>query len=404
MSTMDEVSVGGRRRRRRLRAWALAGAGALVLVVAAVATFGLGTGRSEKPAVDPRLFQTVPVTRADLVEYTELKGEVGYGAPVPMRSEATGTVTWIAPGGDVVSRGETLLRVNDQPVVLLYGSLPMFRTLAEAPRPAEPAAATSTAGAAPSSRTASPAAVEPTTGNDVKQFEENLRSLGYHGFTVDDEFTAETAKAVKRWQHDLGKEQTGRVEPGDVVYAPAAVRIAQQSVRVGAAVPADVLTWTGTTRVVTATAEQGTADWATSGAEVTVVPDGGKAIRGTVDQVGADPTTVGSDSDTGKPAGSGDGDAATPQISITVTVADQEALRAAETGAVDVRRIAKERKQVLTVPVSALLALAEGGYGLEVVHGAATRTVAVKAGMFADGRVEVTGDGLAAGLDVRIPQ
>ena len=53
----------------------------------------------------------------------------------------------------------------------------------------------------------------------------------------------------------------------------------------------------------------------------------------------------------------------------------------------------RERENVLTVPVAALLALAEGGYGVEVVDGDASRLVAVETGLFADGRVEVTGDG-----------
>ena len=117
MSTMDGAGVGGARRRRRLRAWALAGAGVLVLAAAAVATFGLGTGRSEKPPADPRAFTTVPVTRADLVEYTELPGQVGYGAPAPMRSEATGIVTWIAlsPGSPCFAMMLTITEPHRSP-------------------------------------------------------------------------------------------------------------------------------------------------------------------------------------------------------------------------------------------------------------------------------------------------
>jgi hypothetical protein len=58
---------------------------------------------------------------------------------------------------------------------------------------------------------------------------------------------------------------------------------------------------------------------------------------------------------------------------------------------------------VLTVPVAALLALAEGGYGIEVVEGTTTRIVAVETAMFADGRVEVTGRGLSEGMKVGVP-
>ncbi|MEV6341943.1 peptidoglycan-binding domain-containing protein [Actinoplanes sp. NPDC051851] len=415
MSTVDGSGVGGRRRRRRVRAWAMAGAGTVVLAVAAVATVGLGTGRSEEPVADPRVFATTPITRGDLVEYTVLDGTVGFGDAVPMRCESTGVVTWIAPTGTVVRRGEPLLRVDDQPVVLFYGSLPMFRALglvaAEPEATAEPEAddaESSDSDKSSDSDTATAdepaAASEPMSGNDVKQFEKNLHSLGYRGFTVDDTFTASTAQAVKRWQRDLGREQTGRVEQGDVVYGSGALRIAQHSVRIGAPVPGDVLTWTGTKRVITATAEQADAAWATAGAKVTVVLADGTPVAGTVDRVGADATVADTGSDTAKAAGSGDGGGTATQVPITVSVGKQDALEDAGDGAVEVRRVAKERRKVLSVPVSALLALAEGGYGLEVVDGASSRIVAVTAGMFADGRVEITGTGLDAGMNVRIPQ
>ena len=414
MSASDGPGVGRRRRRRRLRTWAIIGAGTAVLAAAAFATAGLDTDRSEEPAADPRAFRTVPVTRGDLIEYTVLDGTVGYGTPVPMRSEATGTVTWIAPGGDVVHRGEALLRVDDRPVVLLYGSLPMFRPLAEAAPVAAPAAPATAAApatgtrpatkAGPTTRTQPTARVAPTTGRDVEQFERNLRRLGYAGFTVDETFSAATTKAVKRWQRDLGKQETGRVEQGDVVYAPGAVRVAQHSLRIGAAVPADVLTWTGTTRVITTAVEQADAGWATSGAKVTVTPPGGRVIPGTVDRIGEEAAAVAPVGDTAGPAQAGEGGDAATRIPVTVTVANQKALEGVDAGALEVRRVAKERRDVLTVPVSALLALAEGGYGLEVVDGASSRIVAVKAGMFADGRVEVTGADIDAGMNVRIPQ
>jgi multidrug efflux system membrane fusion protein len=360
------------RRRRRVRSWVLAAAGVAVLGVAAAATLGLGTGRAPAPAAGPRDARTVPVTRGDLVDYVVVEGRVGYGTPTPLRCDVTGTTTWLAPAGAVVERGETLLRVDEQPVVLLYGTVPMYRQLAE-----------------------------PATGTDVEQFEKNLRALGYSGFTVDDTFSAATTVAVKRWQKELGRTETGTVEVGQVVYAPGPIRVARQSVRVGAAVPAEVLTRTGTTRVVTASVEAAEAGWANPGTKVEVVLPDGRAIPGTVSSVGDE--AIGG-------AGSAEGDGAAPaagaaaQVTISVTVRDQQALTASKLGAVDLRYVVQQRKGVLTVPVSALLALAEGGYGVEVVTGAATRVVAVKAGLFADGRVEVSGAGLDAGMTVRIPQ
>jgi multidrug efflux pump subunit AcrA (membrane-fusion protein) len=55
---------------------------------------------------------------------------------------------------------------------------------------------------------------------------------------------------------------------------------------------------------------------------------------------------------------------------------------------------------VLAVPVGALIALQEGGYAVQVVANGRAKLVAVRTGMFADGQVEVSGDGLAAGQRV----
>jgi multidrug efflux pump subunit AcrA (membrane-fusion protein) len=61
------------------------------------------------------------------------------------------------------------------------------------------------------------------------------------------------------------------------------------------------------------------------------------------------------------------------------------------------------RKGVLAVPVNALLALAEGGYAVEVDRGGRRELVGVTLGLFADGLVEVKGHGLAAGDRVVVP-
>jgi multidrug efflux pump subunit AcrA (membrane-fusion protein) len=70
---------------------------------------------------------------------------------------------------------------------------------------------------------------------------------------------------------------------------------------------------------------------------------------------------------------------------------------------VDLDFVSQARKDVLAVPVAALLALPNGGYGVQVVQGGATRIVPVKTGMFAAGRVEVSG-GIAQGVMVGVPK
>ena len=58
---------------------------------------------------------------------------------------------------------------------------------------------------------------------------------------------------------------------------------------------------------------------------------------------------------------------------------------------------------MLAVPVNALLALAEGGYAVEVERDGRRALVGVETGLFADGQVEVSGQGLAAGDRVVVP-
>lgn len=312
------------------------------------------------------------VSRRTLVETVSVAGELGFGTARPLKVTAAGTVTWLPPAGAMISRGQPALRIDDRPVVLLYGSLPLYRPL-----------------------------TLDTKGSDVRQFEQNLRALDYDGFTVDDEFTASTVDAVKRWQKELGLAQSGTVTADQVVYAPGPVRLAQRSVEPGDPAAGEVFTYTGTARVVSVPVRADAAGWAIKGAAVTVELPGGATVPGTVTDVG-DQAEAGSTTET-EGAGGPDASLANATIPVTVSLADQKAAGRYQRSPVSVRHVSREREDVLTVPVAALLALAEGGYGLELVDGAATRTVPVRVGLFADGQVEVEGPELRDGQTVRMP-
>jgi hypothetical protein len=90
-------------------------------------------------------------------------------------------------------------------------------------------------------------------------------------------------------------------------------------------------------------------------------------------------------------------------IPVTVTVGDQTKLGTLDQAPVTVALVSATVKDVLTVPVAALLALPGGGYGVEVVSGSTRRTVPVQLGMFGDGRVQITGEGIDAGALVGTP-
>jgi multidrug efflux pump subunit AcrA (membrane-fusion protein) len=85
-------------------------------------------------------------------------------------------------------------------------------------------------------------------------------------------------------------------------------------------------------------------------------------------------------------------------VEVRIDLADESLVAGIDEAPVDVDVASSTAEAVLAVPVEALLALAEGGYAVEVVASdggdqeGSTRLVAVEVGTFADGLVEVTGD------------
>jgi multidrug efflux system membrane fusion protein len=314
---------------------------------------------------------TAAVARQDLVDQDSTTGSLGYGDTSTLANHRQGTATWLPAEGQVISRGQALWRVDTLPTVLMYGGIPLYRTLS--------------------------AGVD--DGADVRQLERNLRALGYTGFTVDDEYTSATADAVEDWQDDVGLPETGSVDADQVVFASGPVRVDTRKLAVGAAAaPGPALDVTGTTRVVTVDLDVSDQRLARAGATVQVELPGGERIPGRVASVGnvAHAQQDEQGNDTGE---------ATVDVTVVLDAKAVAAARAAiDQAPVTVYFTADERKGVLSVPVAALLALSEGGYGVQVVApGGTTRIVAVEVGLFADGNVEVTGEGIAEGTKVGVP-
>ncbi|MDX3386261.1 peptidoglycan-binding domain-containing protein [Streptomyces niveiscabiei] len=366
--------------------------GAVAAVTAATALSALALGETRDvpaPAASAsRAGGTVSVLRETLVDRSTVDGELGYGAESPVLIRATGTVTWLPKPGTTVKRGSQLLRVDDRPVVLLYGDLPMYRELGPPAPPPPPAASSPAPDRSPAPSPSPSAAPAPVHGRDIRQLQTNLRALGYSGFTVNGVYTSATARAVRRWQRDLGMAATGKVGLGDVVYASGPVRVSGANVRLGAPVQQEALRSTGTVRRVTVSVPVEEGSWAVEGAQVTVRLPGGRSVAGAVTGVGQ--PTAGSEASGGAET-----------VPVTIGVRDQKALGQVRRAPVTVTYVRRQRKDVLAVPVAALVALAEGGYGLETSSGA---YVPARTGMFADGKVEVSGPQIRAGMKVRVPQ
>ncbi|MGW4855896.1 peptidoglycan-binding protein [Streptomyces sp. NPDC004288] len=320
---------------------------------------------------------TAPVTRGDLADSTQQDGTLGHLGEREINAGGPGgTLTWLAPPGSVVRRDERLYEVDGEAVRLMYGDEPMYRTLRTGDK-----------------------------GKDVRQLEENLAALGYTGFDVDEEYTAKTAAAVKRWQKSHDLKQTGTLGPDRIAFAGSAVRVKETGSGSGAgsgggdrvatgdrATPGSpVLTVTGSEKVVSFKVPAAQAGSAKTGTRVQVTLPDGTRLPGRVSAVGRTAT-----------AGEDPQDR-TPKIDITVSFDEPAKAEGVDQAPVTVDLTGTTRRDVLSVPVNALLALPDGGFGVQVVEDGAARDVRVELGMFAQGRVEVSGGGLRAGMKVGVP-
>jgi peptidoglycan hydrolase-like protein with peptidoglycan-binding domain len=350
----------------RARTWI--SAGAFVAVAAGALGWFAITGNDDAAneqadAIDPA---TASVRRRDLVERETFDGSLGYADERTLLSGRTGTITWIVDEGEELRRGDAIYEVDERPVVAMLGEVPAYRTMASG-----------------------------VEGTDVRQLQRNLLALGFDDdgdVEVTGEFDADTEEAVRDWQEDLGLERTGVVEPGDVVFFPAPRRMGAHAVDVGAGVApsTQVATTTSLERTVTLDLDASDQDLVERGDRVQIELPSGERVSGRISSV----ATV-AETDPDNPD-------ADPTVEVTIRL-----LGVVETSLdeapVDVDIETSRVPDALAVPLQALLALAEGGYALEVVDGPGrTHLVGVETGSFADGFVEVAGEDVAEGLEVVI--
>ncbi|MFI9115951.1 peptidoglycan-binding protein [Streptomyces venezuelae] len=312
---------------------------------------------------------TATVVRTDLVRAKTVDGTLDFAQRRPVKSAVEGTVTVAATEGRTVTRGQALYELDDKPVTLLYGPVPVFREMKTGDR-----------------------------GSDVLQLERNLRDLGHGaGLYVDTRYDKDTETAVKRWQKSLNREPTGRVGKGEVVFQPGQVKVVSADAALADQVGPDrpVLTVASTRPVVRARLDQTDGPLTAAGTKVEVTLPSGRTAAGRV-------------AGTVRPEDTGTGDGTAGQDGIVVEVVLDGGTRAAsgeDTKApVSVRFVSESRKGVLAVPVEAVLALRgeNGGYGLQIVQGGTTTTIRVETGMTADGRIEVSGPDVREGLTVGV--
>jgi len=123
---------------------------------------------------------------------------------------------------------------------------------------------------------------------------------------------------------------------------------------------------------------------------------------GRVAQMSSQSSDGGSSPDSGGNSTSGAGSAPSATIPVTIRLRHARRLGTLDQAPVTVAFALTTTRNALSIPVSALLATAGGGYAVDLVEstGAVSR-VPVTPGSFAGGYVQISGPGIAAGMQVR---
>jgi len=368
-------------RGRRKRRIAVAGVLAVALIAAGVGVAVLTSGDSgaQPAAAASAATKTATIREQDLVETEEVDGTLGYADPRAVINRLSGTVTWVPETGTVVQTNHRLYEVDGNAVYLLDGTYPAYRTLQDG-----------------------------LSGDDVRQLERNLRELDLDPnkkMQVDGVWDDGTTAAAKRWQKRKGMDPDGTIEADRIVFQPGARRVSEVQVAAGesaggsgattAAASTDSagsstwLTTTATRRLVSVDLEATKQSLAERGDDVSLELPDGDDVEGTITSVGkvAEKEATGDDEDP----------PATIEVQISLKRSRGSLLDQAP---VDVQFEKQRAENVLTVPVTALLARQGGEFAVEVREGTQRRVVPVETGLYTDSFVEIDGDGLAEGMTV----
>jgi hypothetical protein len=305
---------------------------------------------------------TATVTRQDLSATTPVPATLEYAGSYTVTGQGGGTLTSLPKPGQVISQGQSIYETgNGSPVVLLYGTVPDWRAMSEG-----------------------------LTGADVSQLNHDLVTVrDASGVNIAaagwDYYSAETAYGVQQLEQRLGVAYpSGSLSLGQVVFEPAAIRITQVTGSLGGPAAGPVLQATSDEHVVAIALDVSQESEVSVGDSVSVTLPDGTTTPGVVAMVGTVATT----------SASQQGQGAATTIPVTVTLGDPSAGGSLDQAPVTVNITTATARDVLAVPVTALLARSPGGYVVEVAGAHGTRRyVPVTPGIFDDssGLVQLSG-------------
>ena len=340
----------------------------VVVVVAIADPFGSGAGGGSE--VNDGGTTLATIKQRSLFSQTASSGTLGFAGSYRVINGASGTLTWLPSVGQIIAQGGVLYRVNGAPVILLTGNVPVYRALSVG-----------------------------LTGADVEQLNGDLVALGYATPTeldpTSDDFSAATTDAVEALQKHLEVTQTGTLAVGQAVFLPLGrLRVTAVTATLGASADpgSPLLAGSSARRVVSLQLDAAEQTEVAVGDRVAITLPDNSTTPGVVSSIGTVATA-------GQSGGS-------PTVPVTIRPLDPSATGSIDQAPVELAVTTGSVKSALVVPVDALLALAGGGYAVEEVSRAGVHhLVAVSLGLFddADGLVQVTGSGIAAGQQVVVP-
>jgi peptidoglycan hydrolase-like protein with peptidoglycan-binding domain len=296
----------------------------------------------------------------------EVNGTVGYGDTATLLAQADGVVTDAPESGETLRPGDELVRVANRPITLAQGEQPLYRELRRV---------------AGGERDEAGDRLGLQKGADVEQLQRFLLDAGFDDkgrLEADGEFGLSTERAVKVWQRSRGLPATGKVDGSQLVFVAGQVRI-ESAPKVGQSFsPIEVTS--GTPKVtITVTARQ--REFFAIGASVDV-DSATQSATGTVTDV---ERRIGDDGST--------------RFRVEIELDPGESVGDAE--AVKVTSIQITESDVLTVPVRALVALAEGGWAVHVSTPTGSQLTAVELDDVVNGVASISGVG--EGTQVVVP-
>ncbi|WP_345964148.1 peptidoglycan-binding protein [Streptomyces sp. BRB040] len=462
------------KRRRRQQSSRTRRLGATVAAVAVIGAGGWFAGTRMQSPADAAASQrapkagpvTVPVEQRTLTATVVAQGSLEYGSPrgitlagaVGSSQEgdeedgAAQRVTKAPSAGSRLKEGDVFMQVSGRPVLVLRGSVPMYRTLGPG-----------------------------SSGDDVKQLQKALNRLGFSTGGVTGTYGQGTASAVGRWYRSKGytaqeptsadrqrlgdletavsdaqvalltargdaEEAPGggtprkdsekvrnlhiksaekqlelansalsafkagygtKVPAGEIVFLPRLpVRVDKAKVRAGDTPDGEAATVTSSDVVVEAVVPGSDAASLREGMTVQVTTADGKEAEGVLSEIGGSGTTpedtgTGPDAEPGGESGSGEpettttsGDGTSEPVTLKVTIAKPGPLAENTGGAATVTiEVGESDGKVLAIPIAAVQTSAGGQARVQVERDGRVRRIDVVLGISADGLVEVKPDG-----------